>query len=529
MIARTEIEFPSHLKRTASQTPYSWSDLELTKWPEEITKESISSNRSFAPRNTMSTTTLEFASGISGSGSTSMTSTELAGLTITFTAAGGNISAINAGGLGGSTTEVAFASGPTTSMTVSFSVPVDITSLLHLDPTGFPETLTFTPTGGSNSSVNSSHGAGSGNTVNLNWTGVTSFTITGAASSGQYAIDKLQLAIASSSAPEINVKQSTTDIVSGGNHAFGSVQIGAFKDVVFTVENTGDADLDITSITPSGTGYSIQSGISADPISAAGSATFTVRFQPTATSQGTGSVTIGNDDADEGSYVINFTGSATNATLDITVFLEGPLQSSNTMLTTISGSVPKDPNDVYSAVLEETAVSSLPTNAVDWVEVELRTGTAASTKVGTNRAGILKNDGTIVDKDGNAFTMSQVDGSGYYIVIHHRNHLSVMSNVAVTTTTGTYSFNFTTAQGNSFNNGSIAGGTSRFAMIGGDADGSGTVDGTDLSTWRTNNGAVYSYSGNGNADFNLDGEINAVDRNDFQQKNTSKTRQVPTT
>ena len=144
-------------------------------------------------------TTLEFESATSGDGTPSMTSTELPGVTITFTAAVGNIDVPNATGLGGSSGKVVFTSTAdlSQSMTVSFSAAVDIVSLQHFDPLdAYSEMLTFTPTGGSNSLVTSTHPATGGATATLNWTGVTSFTITGSTLTGHYAIDKLQLSIA---------------------------------------------------------------------------------------------------------------------------------------------------------------------------------------------------------------------------------------------------------------------------------------------------------------------------------------------
>ena len=144
-------------------------------------------------------TTLEFESATSGDGTPSMTSTELPGVTITFTAAVGNIDVPNAAGQGGSSGKVVFTftADLSQSMTVSFSAAVDIVSLQHFDPfDAFSETLTFTPTGGSNSLVTSTHPATGGATATLNWTGVTSFTITGSTLAGHYAIDKLQLSIA---------------------------------------------------------------------------------------------------------------------------------------------------------------------------------------------------------------------------------------------------------------------------------------------------------------------------------------------
>ncbi|MCE7996924.1 MAG: hypothetical protein HEP71_33490 [Roseivirga sp.] len=236
------------------------------------------------------------------------------------------------------------------------------------------------------------------------------------------------------------------------------------------------------------------------------------------------SVTNGTE---SGSQSKDFTITNNDFALSLKVFLEGPLSGSS-MSTAINSSLPTNPGTVYSGILNETS-SGVPSSAVDWVEVELRTGTGSGAKVGTNRAGVLKSDGTIVDKDGNDFTMSQTDGTGYYIVIHHRNHLSVMSASAVNPTAGVYTHDFTTSQAGNYNNGSdgaIQVG-SVFAMIAGDTDDDGDVDGTDLTTWRAQNGVMFSYSSNGKTDLNLDGVINAVDRNAYQKKNDSKSTQVP--
>lgn len=248
--------------------------------------------------------------------------------------------------------------------------------------------------------------------------------------------------------------------------------------------------------------------------------------------EGTESVTVEvtnvSNGTESGSQSRTFTIANNDFELSIKAFLEGPL-SGTTMSTTLNAGLPANPNSVYSSVLSETS-SGIPATAVDWVEVELRTGTGSATKQGTNRAAILKSDGSLIDKDGNAFTMSQADGSSYFIVIHHRNHLSVMTAAAVSPVNGIYTHDFTTAQSQSFSNGAdgaIQAG-SVFAMPAGDADGDGDVDATDLTTWRSQNGVVFSYNST-NGDFNLDGVINAVDRNGFQQKNTSKTSQVPGT
>lgn len=105
-----------------------------------------------------------------------------------------------------------------------------------------------------------------------------------------------------------------------------------------------------------------------------------------------------------------------------------------------------------------------------------------------------------------------------------------MSASAIAGSSGTLTIDFTISSASTYQNTTalvaLPGGG--FGMPAGDTDSNGLINNADLSTWRTSNGATYSYSGSGIADFNLDGVINAVDRNDFHQKNTSKTRQVPT-
>ncbi len=74
------------------------------------------------------------------------------------------------------------------------------------------------------------------------------------------------------------------------------------------------------------------------------------------------------------------------------------------------------------------SVGTVPANTVDWVLVELRTGTAVGTKVG-EVAAFIKNDGSIVYYNDGTSTVpikGLVPGN-YYVAIHHRNHLSIMT------------------------------------------------------------------------------------------------------
>jgi len=89
-------------------------------------------------------------------------------------------------------------------------------------------------------------------------------------------------------------------------------------------------------------------------------------------------------------------------------------------------------------------ISSMPAGIVDWVLVELRTtpnGTAVA-----SRSALLRKDGRIVDDDGLTTEIKLDATSGnYYIVVKHRNHLTIMSanKIALNTSTSTL-YDFTT-------------------------------------------------------------------------------------
>lgn len=226
-----------------------------------------------------------------------------------------------------------------------------------------------------------------------------------------------------------------------------------------------------------------------------------------------------------------------SATVAATVFLEGAYNGAN-LNTTLNASIPTtQPYSINSHAGAETA-GSIPAGAVDWVLVELREAASAgaalnATKVGS-AAGFLMSDGTIKATNGTSdltVSLSGNTGADFYVVIYHRNHLPIMSANAISASGSVYTIDFTSASANTYQTttalASLSGG--KFGLPAGDTDGDGDVDATDLATWRSGNGAVFNYGVNGAADFNLDGVINAVDRNGFHRKNTAKTRQVPST
>ncbi len=122
--------------------------------------------------------------------------------------------------------------------------------------------------------------------------------------------------------------------------------------------------------------------------------------------------------------------------LDVNIFIEGAYNGTSTMTTDVSqltsfakiqpfNTAPWN----YTGVEE---ISELPNAEIaDWILVELRTGIAASTKV-QQRGAFLKQDGSIVDLDGESeLAFYDLPTGDYYIVVYHRNHLSVLSATTV--------------------------------------------------------------------------------------------------
>ena len=148
-------------------------------------------------------------------------------------------------------------------------------------------------------------------------------------------------------------------------------------------------------------------------------------------------------------------------------------------------------------------------DVVDWVLVELRTTTAGTSAFAT-RAGLLLNDGTIVDVDGtSALGFSAQPAGSYYLVVRHRNHLAVMSasTIAMDATTPAL-YDFSTAQSQAFGTNPMKElETGVYGMYTGDADGSTAVNASDNTVWLSENGT----GGYLQSDYDLSGATTATD------------------
>jgi hypothetical protein len=160
---------------------------------------------------------------------------------------------------------------------------------------------------------------------------------------------------------------------------------------------------------------------------------------------------------------------------------------------------------------------------VDWVLVELRTGTSAATRVAT-RAALVQRDGDVVDIDGTSpLTFANQAAGNYYVAVTHRNHLGTMSEVSIAlsaTPTGVdftgaydgYGNNAMKAIGNLnalwAGNANLSGITHRNVIFSGANNDSDGVK-NDILTHATNAAQNYSFvpSGYYLGDTNLDGDV----------------------
>ncbi len=125
--------------------------------------------------------------------------------------------------------------------------------------------------------------------------------------------------------PEINVQGNGVSIASGDttpsaadDTEFGSVSVSSGTNPnTFTIQNTGNGTLSLTSVTSSDNAQFAVSGTTAGSIPSLGSVTFTVTFDPSATGLQTSTITIVSSDADENPYTFRVQGTGIAPEIDV--------------------------------------------------------------------------------------------------------------------------------------------------------------------------------------------------------------------
>ena len=223
---------------------------------------------------------------------------------------------------------------------------------------------------------------------------------------------------------------------------------------------------------------------------------------------------------------------------DITVLLQGPFISGAaiapymTSALNSSGFIPtSQPYNIlpwnYTGIEEVSPVffTNNP-SIVDWILVELRDKNSPATTVST-RAGLLKNDGKIVDIDGVSNLSFNATPDEYYIVVKHRNHLGIMNSgsaLAFSSSPSITAFDFTGGNVYGGSNAVADLGVGKFGMIAGDANVNGEVQNNDSEEF----GSIQNgQSGYKSGDFNLNGQVQNNDNENYWKPNNGRGSQVP--
>ena len=170
-------------------------------------------------------------------------------------------------------------------------------------------------------------------------------------------------------------------------------------------------------------------------------------------------------------------------------------------------------------------VSSFSGSIVDWILVELRSETSSSSVV-ARRAALLRNDGVVMDLNGqDKVSFPDVPNGQYYIVVYHRNHLAIMSRDKVLLSDSSPLYNFTISEDQTYGNQPMKSlGNGKYGLYAADGNSNGNINNADyVGVWKKENGSVGYEDG----DFDLNGGVNIVDRNSFWNPNKGKSSQVP--
>lgn len=192
------------------------------------------------------------------------------------------------------------------------------------------------------------------------------------------------------------------------------------------------------------------------------------------------------------------------------IYLQGPFHGSS-MRTTLRSDNLLPLGQPYTVApwnyTGSESVLSIPPEVVDWVLIELRTGTSNATRV-ARRAAFIRSDGIVAELDGTSpVAMDGIGAGNYYLVLRHRTHLSIMSATPVAVTESSSVYDFTTSSTMFFGGEAKSLPGARFAMFAGDYSSDGFIDSDDFIGPDNDN----FLSGYRKSDLNMDGFVDSDD------------------
>jgi len=213
-----------------------------------------------------------------------------------------------------------------------------------------------------------------------------------------------------------------------------------------------------------------------------------------------------------------------NSISEIKVLLEGPFKN-NGMRTFLNEKdfLPKAqpfkiPPFNYSL---DQKVDLFNNNIVDWILVELRSN---ENSIAKQFAALLRNDGIVLNSFGfQDFTNQSIEDGDYYLVIHHRNHLSIMSKNKISVINSVINYDFSTSIDQAYGTNSMVElANGNFAMYSGNGDANKIINKLDFGS-VANNILTTGYEF---GDIDMNGIINVLDYSNIN-KNISVKSNVP--
>ncbi len=158
--------------------------------------------------------------------------------------------------------------------------------------------------------------------------------------------------------------------------------------------------------------------------------------------------------------------------------------------------------------------SAFPHNTIDWVLVEIRDSTDPNTLISI-RAGLLLDDGTVVDIDGESdLSFRNLKANEYYyIVVRHRNHLAIISKNRIKVP-NPFPYDFTRVEKvlqGEFQLADLGNGV--YGLHAGDVDGNGAITANDFNKYVEDLSNFNNYFP---GDMNLDKSVTVKDFNLFR-------------
>ena len=206
-----------------------------------------------------------------------------------------------------------------------------------------------------------------------------------------------KIELASSSAARAAAVSGPVISISPLSHDYGIVNVGDAQTFGFTVSNTGDADLHISGLAPTG-GFT---AAMATTIAPGASTMMSVTYAPTSGVNSAGSVTVSSD-ASNGSFTVNVSGQGNAAPVLDPIGNKSAAAFVNLSFTTTAS----DPNDQIDDILSYSVSPALPPGATYDSNTGHFSWTPAASDAGTYTLTFSASDGHASDSETITITVS---------------------------------------------------------------------------------------------------------------------------